>query len=281
MSDYTNTKENLGTVDNLNVVDAAWSRHGPLITGQDLADLYLFGIPLVSAFKDPDTNRPQRLTIPMLDKFIARAVTVLEEEIGIDIFPTQHKEKMPFDKHEYDALGFFKLRKRPVSSIESLTITPASGADLYKIPLEWIETANMASGQINIIPLNVMTAGGGFIISSGASGGALFMSLLSRTGWIPAFWQAIYTTGFPEGKIPSVMNELIGTQATILVLSLLAATYSRSTSHSLGIDSMSQSISTPGPALFDTAITEAKDRKKTLLKKVKNWAGTNMFVSSL
>lgn len=281
MGDYTNSKPPVGGMSPTGVIDTAWSRLEPLITVQKLKDLHLFGIPLVSFIKDPITKQPQRMNDEIVEEKINDAVALAEAELGMQIFPTQHLEKYAFDKNEFQSLGYFQLRQRPCSSIERLTVTPANGQDIYEVPVDWVETAYLPRGQISIIPLNIATVGGGFVPAAHTGGGAFFLSILGQRPWIAAFWQIKYTTGWPDGKLPRMVNQYIAAIAAIEILSLLAATYARSTSHSLGIDSMSQSVSTPGPQLFKTRIEELEAKRKMLLGKLKSMFGLKLFSNNV
>jgi len=273
MAIFTNSKDTLGAITPTGAVESVWSRLEPLLTAGQLRSVHLFGIPLVSFIKNPLTGKPDIMNDEALNDHIVQAVSLAEVETGMQIFPTQHQEKHPFDAFLFKSLGYFMLRNRPVVSIQALSVVPANGVSIYSVPLDWIETAHMARGQINIIPINVAVVGS---ISSGTTstaGGAYFLSILGGQRWIPAFWQITYTTGWVDGLIPRVVNQLIGTIAAIEILSLLATTYARNTSHSIGIDSMSQSVSTPGPQLFKVRIEELLLKKAMLVRKMKAMAG--------
>src|SRR6185369_13911889 len=111
----------------------------------------------------------------------------------------------------------------------------------------------------------------------GSTGGAFFLSILGNRQWIPAYWKITYTSGFKDGMVPRVINELISTIAAMEILSQLAATYARVQSHSLGIDGLSQSVSTPGPAVFQVRIQELTDKRKALVGKIRAKYGTKLF----
>lgn len=275
MADYTKTKTGIGGVFPDNALETTWNRLEPLVTPEKVKARHLFGIPLVSAMKDPLSGKAQVYTDDMIRDTIDRAVSMVEEEVGIDIFPTQQNEKQAFDRNEYESFGYFRLHRRPIASIEKLSITPPSGGDIYVIPLEWVETAYMHRGQINLIPLGNSIAYG--TPADVGSGGALFLNVLGNQPWIPAFWQVTYTSGYPDGLVPKYVNELIGTVAAMEVLSSLAATYAKSTSHSLGIDGLSQSVSTPGPQLFKVRYEELQEKQKKLVKKLRTEYGLNIF----
>lgn len=275
MGDYTNSKSGVGKVWPDNAIEAVWGKVEPLVTAAQVKSRFLFGIPLVSAMKDPLTGKAQVYSDDLIKDTIDRAVSIVEMQTGLDIFPQQNKEKHPFDRNEYEAFGYFRPEKRPITSIEALTITPPSGTDIYSIPLEWVETAYLPKGQINLIPLGNAIAYG--TPANVGSGGALFLNVLGNQPWIPAFWQITYTSGFPDGVLPKIINELIGCVAALEILSSLAATYGKSQSHSLGIDSLSQSISTPGPQIFKVRWQELEDKRKAMVKKLKTSYGLNLF----
>lgn len=275
MADYTNTKSGPGRAFPDDAVQNTWSSVEPLVTPTQVQSRFLFGIPLVSQMKDPITKKAQVYTPEMVKDTIDRAVAITEAETGLVIFPRQLKEKHPFDRNEYEAFGYFRTLQRPIASIEALTITPPSGSDIYSIPLEWVETAYLPKGQINLIPLGNAIAYG--TPANVGSGGALFLNVLGNQPWIPAFWQLTYTAGFPDGMLPKLVNELIGCVAAMEVLSQLASTYGKDQSHSLGIDGLSQSVSTPGPQIFKVRYEELAEKRKTLIKKLKAQYGTNLF----
>lgn len=275
MADYTLTKSGVGRTAPDNAVEVTWRKVEPLITPEQVRNRHLFGIPLVSAMKDPITGRPQVYTDDLIRDTIERAVALAEADTGIDIFPQQNKEKLPFQQQDYAMFAYCRVQRRPVASIEQFSITPPDGLNLYNIPLEWVEMANAHVGQINLIPLGNAIAYGS--PADMGSGGALFLNVLGNQPWVPAFWQVTYTSGFPDGMLPKMVNELVGTIAAMEVLSLLAATYGKSSSHSLSIDGLSQSISTPGPAIFQQRMTELAEKRKKLVKKLKTTYGLNLF----
>jgi hypothetical protein len=209
---------------------------------------------------------------------IEEAVILAEAECKIDIFPKQYREKHAFDRPAYDNWGTMALRHKPVWSLEELTITPATNEAIFRIPNEWIDTGLLHQGQINMIPLTVAMKTGAIPLTT-APGGAAFMSIFGNRHWIPAFFETVYTTGFPDGKIPGIINQYIGTIAAMEVLSMLAATYARSSSGSISIDGTSQSYSSPGPELFGPRISELADKRKWLIGRIQAQLGMK-FISS-
>jgi hypothetical protein len=276
------SKPALGDLSPLGASDSSWNRLQPLIGPRELIRRHLMGIPLISGMRGID-GKAQRFDDPeYLKDMILEAVSLVETEVGIEIFPTQIVDKLAFDQAEFRQLGFFKLRHRPVASIESLTVTPSNGVDIYNVPLDWVEVSNLAVGQVNIIPLNISTVGGGFVpaAASQTGGAAFFLSVLSQRPWIPAFWKFTYTTGFPEGKLPTEVNQLVGVTAAMEVLSMLAATYTKSTGHSVSIDGLGQSLSL-NPQLFKIRMDDLAAKRMFLVGKVKARYMLKLFSNNL
>jgi hypothetical protein len=279
MADYTETKAGPGVMVPERALDTSWKHVEPLVTPQQVRGRHLFGIPMVSAMRDPLTNKPQVYTDDLIKDTIDRAVAQLESEAHIDVFPVQRDEKAAFDRAEYQQFGYFKTRSRPVASIESLAIVPPTNEHIYEVPLQWVETSYLRWGQINLIPLGNAVAYSN--VAQVGSGGALFLSIFGQQPWTPAFWNIRYTSGYPDGLVPKIVNELIGVIAAMEVLSQLAATYGKSSGHSLGIDGLSQSISTPGPQIFKVRMDELQLKRDKFIKKVKVYYGQSLMTGSV
>jgi hypothetical protein len=275
---YSDSKFTLGAIAPENSIGSVFGRLESLITPDQLRTRHLFGIPLVSKTRDPISGRAMVMTDDLLKDVILRAVSLVEAEGQFDVFPTKYREKHDFDRNAFDSFGYMVAKRRPVSSVDRLTVTPSNGVDVYQVPQAWIEPSNFQRGVINIVPLTIAFTNGGFIPSQSA-GGAAFLSILGAKGWIPAYWQIEYTTGFPDGMLPRDLNELIGVVAAIEALSLLATTDADATSRSIGIDAMSQSIGGPGPQKYQTRIEMLMQKKMMLLGKFKAKFALKMFSS--
>lgn len=272
---YKNGKSAPGKVYPIDGTYSGWGRVEPLLTPELLKSRYLFGIPLVSQWKDPLTKMNAVYTDAMLADAIHRAVNIVETESHISIMPVNKKEKHPFDRTEFERFGYMRLRDRPVASIKKLAITPPNGEDLYVVPPMWIETAYLSWGQISLIPIGNAVAYG--TPAQFGTGGALFLSTLGNQTWVNAFWEVEYTAGFPDGELPVFVNELVGVVATMDVLGALAATFAPVSSKSLGIDGLSQSVSGPGGQLFAVRMQELAERREKLTQKLKKMFGQSIF----
>lgn len=280
MTDFTNAK----TGPNLypeNSVDADYQRNEPMISPEQLVRRFLWGIDLSSQMKDPFTGKPVRWTPDMVKDIIDSAIQTAEAELGIFIRPVTFREKYPFDRFAYASYGYFNVRQRPVSKVVSVAVTPPNGEDVYVMPLEWVELAYLPRGQINIIPMTAAQVGGDSTGISPASqnGGSFYLTVVQNRSWVPAYWQIEYVAGYCDGMVPRIVNDYIGTIAAMDMLSMLATTYAKVQSSSLGIDGLSQSVSTPGPQIFKVRMEELEKKRALYVKKIKSLTGRKIWSS--
>lgn len=286
MADYSDSKKT-GALYPSNAAQTVLGRLEPLLTPEQLKSRFLKGISMVLKIKNPETGQPFTITDDELKDYIQKAADRAENETGLTLFPTKYKEKLPFQKQDYEQFGYFQLPNRPIASIDALTVRLSDGSDVFVFPLEWIEVANLIWGQLNILPLAFEGIQGGTGIVGGATasnpggGTAVFFNSLWNRPWVSALFGVEYTTGFPDGLLPEYVNELIGTIAAMRVLSQIAAAYAGSTSVSLGLDGMSQSIGTPGPQRYQVRMQELADDKKVMIKKLKKLFGTAWVVDTV
>jgi len=268
LADFSQSKPAVGSPFPDYAVDSQiWDRAEPLITPDLLRRRFLFGVPLYSFLPDPVTNKRDTITNDDLMDHINRAVATIELESGITIIPLQYDEKYPFDRNWWESQGYIKVRNRPIASVEKVAFTPATGNDILVLTPDWIETANFNKGQINIIPL-VPASSSGLVQATIGTGGAAFITIFYGKHWIPALIRVMYTCGFKTSDIPRALNEVIGIQATMDVLSMLAATH-RVQGYSLNIDGGGQSVTTPGPLIFQLRLAELEKAKHKLMKRLR------------
>lgn len=289
MSGYDASRGALGSVYTINSVGSSAPPLEPILTPDELRHLYLFGIPLISGFKDPVSGAASEMTDAQLEAIIKRAISNAEIELQQDIYPRQYDERLAFDRAEFEAFGYMRLRHRPIQSIQRVSIFSSDQVEIYRMPLEWIEIGYLQWGQIHILPIS-SSLGSGTIVpniygsyGNSTSGATWFLNLLGSRPWIPAFWQVCYTTGYagsadnPAILVPNIINDLIGTVAAMEVIGMLATTYAYSTGHSLSIDAISQSVSTPGPAVFKVRMDELANKRAMLVGRIKAMYSTTLF----
>lgn len=135
------------------------------------------------------------------------------------------------------------------------------------VPLQWVESSGFHRGQINIVPLTAAFQGSGFLPPSQSSGGAAFLQILGTKNWIPYYWELLYVSGFPDGVVPILINELIGNYTAKMILELLAAS-NKIPNYSLSIDNVSQSINTSGPNVYDVRLAQIDRDIESLVDRI-------------
>ena len=279
MADYTNSKAAPKPYPS-GLNDTSRQQLEPLITPDQLKARFLFGIPLYSAAKDPMTGKVHALTDDLIQDILEGAVSTAEQELKITIFPTQYSEKYPFDVALYNSYGHLQLNNKPVISVETVSVRPSNEVDIVVLSNQWIEVAQANLGQISIIPLTVAFLQNGAAPQTSSGGGAFWLQLMGGRSWIPSWWNIIYSCGFLDG-FPRIINDYIGTLAAIEILGMLAATYARTSSHSLGIDALSQSASGPGAQIYNTRIEQLEGKKKVIQGKIKGLYFSKIFCGTL
>lgn len=254
--------------------DNSWQELEPLITPQKVKQLHLFGIPLVSGMRDPLTGKNDVFPITQIAEHIDYAIGTAELETGLTILPRKFDLSVPFDPQLYKSFGYMELHCRPIASIQEVSIKIANNEVLWKVPLEWVATTNLVWGQLNILTVGIIgvvtEAGKAEVIPDAAGNAMLLNALFSHDSyWMPEFWRVKLTAGFPDGNVPKVVNDLIGTIAAMEILGLLATTYAKNNSQSLSVGGLAEATSGLGPALFDTRLKLLEKKRMMLIKKVK------------
>ena len=281
MADFTNSKKGSRAVYPDRAVDAqAYTRLEPLLSVDELRNRVLFGIPLVSDIADPITKKRQVMGDDLLLDIIVGAVNQLEVESGIDLLPVQRTEPHPFDRNTFQQYGYIKTEHAPITSVEYIQVKPADQLALYTVPLDWLSTSNFNKGQLNIIPILPANSNNYSLTPAGQGAGAAFLAIMNMNAWIPVFWEIKYTTGFPDGAVPRIVNEILGCIAGKEVLSILAATNTVS-SRSLGLDGMSQSVSSAGPQRYDTRINSLEEKRLRLMGKLRALYSRKFYLSNI
>ena len=281
---FTGGKSITGGMYPANSIASVLGRLEPLITPEQLKSRYLKGIQMTLRIKDPETGKPYKIMDEELKDYIQKAIDTAEQETGLSFFPTQFSNKLPFQKQDWEAFGYLQLPHRPISSIESMTVRLSDGSDVFTFPTTWLETANLLHGQMNLLPLAFQDTEAGTGVVGGDVGGggtAVFFNSLWGRPWVAALFNVVYTAGFPDGMMPNMVNDLIGTIAAMRVLSMIAAAYSTSTSVSLGMDGMNQSTSGPGPQRFALRMTELGADRKLSVRKLKKLCGTSFVAGTV
>jgi len=250
------------------------SRCEPMLTPQLLVSRYLKGIPL--AFPNGDSYSAEDIK----DQIVL-AMNEIELMCKITLSREQFTDKVPFDIALYKSFIFLKTEQNPVLAVQSVQIVSSDGYAVFKIPPEWLEPSNFSKGIVNVVPIlgaYSVASGGGV----GAYGGIPYLNVFSSLTFVPGFWQIVYQTGVSkvEGQFPVVINDLIGTIASINMLSAITNMFLQ-TSQSLSRDGISQSSSGPGPRMYLPYIEMLEKKRDTLIAKVKATFATKFLISNI
>lgn len=239
MTDFKRAKKNNKSNYPVDAVDAAsFARVEPLITPDLFLSRFLFGIPKVS----PLTG--EQLTKEMIKDVIIEAANLVEEELGIPIYPITVRERQPYDVDLWREYGYIMLRQKPILAINKWSIQNSAGHDIYTFPSNWIEL-DATNGRLNLIPSSIGLGGNIVGPLDGEQGGPGpgFLVLLTDSLSLPGYFTIDYTVGFQTNQgVPAVINRLVGLKAAIALFLRLIPLYGYS-SQSLGMDGMSQSQS--------------------------------------
>jgi len=243
-----------------------------LITPEHLKSRYLKGVDVSDYTQDE------------LKDEIMMAINEFELLSGLTVNPVQHTEVLPFDASAYRSFVYTKTNNGPIQSVQSFTIESSDEKVIYPLPTIWLDMRLAHRRQINIIPLltanTISTANVGLV--GGGAGAFLFLRALGNINWMPAFWRITYTAGIckEEGKMPVVVNQVIGMIAAIEILQAKQAQIVH-TSQSLGQDSISQSSSGAGTQTYQTRIEGLEAKKEALMKKIKSKFFSKYFLSNI
>lgn len=266
-----------------NAVDGReFSRSEPLLTVDKLVSRHLHGIQLVSQVPNRLTGEYDIKGPEELKEHVIRAVNQLELDTGIHIFPVQYEEQHPLDRVHIEQSGYFRLRNKPILTVDELNIRPVNnmqGTNVYTVPKEWISFTHAVKGQINIVPL-IAADSQVFQQAASTNGAAFTLTFLSQIAWTPSFWQVKYTAGLPEGEIPMFINEAVGCYAALDILADVIQSQTAN-SYSLGLDGMSQSQQNSVPENLEKRIELLEAKRQKLVKKIRAYYGMRITASTI
>jgi len=245
-------------------------RTEPFLTPELFESRYLLGIPNFIYNK-------HIFTPEVLKDRIMMAMNETEIQLGTTITREEFVDKLPFDWSLYKSFIHIKPRHSPIISLENLAIVASNDEIIFQVPSVWVDMANASIGQLNVIPLlaafGATNASGTPITATNQGAGVAFLAIWGASGattQVPSYWQVNYSSGLSnrEGQVPVIVNQLIGTNAAINIISQLAQIWI-TTSQSQSQDGISQSSSTLGPRLFQLRIEELTKNRDELIAKIK------------
>ena len=236
-NDSTSSVPVTGVKEGLKDVKGISRNVGPLIDVQQLKRDYLFGINVMDQEGNPLSDESYRV-------FLDNAISTLEHQLDINITPTNVTESKDYRLNDYSDWGFMYLNEYPVIKLISLEMVYFENAanqpeTIQTIPTEWIRLQDM-DGIIRLIP-NARFPANLQVDNSGN-----FFPEVLRSNMVPNLWRINYISGFSDGKVPNIINQAIGMMAAIQAMNLggIQVFGPGVASKSIGLDGMSQSIST-------------------------------------
>lgn len=272
MADYTDSKERQQKAYPVESLESSglMTRIETFLTPEHLKSRYLKGVD-VSDYTEEE-----------LKDEIMLAMNEIEMLSGLSLTKEKKFERIPYDSRLYKNFLHFKTNHKPVLSVDSFSVQSSNGQNIYKLPADWIEMGFAHKGQINLLPILTVFGTSGTIATSAPDGALIFLQSLSNYNWLPAFWVMEYTTGVckEEGKLPVVINQLIGMTAAIEILGAKSAQI-KHTSQSLAQDGLSQSSGGLGPQTYKGRIEELEAKRDKLLARVKSIYHNKYFVTNI
>lgn len=246
-------------------IEPGFKRFTTVPTVEDVKDNQLFGVPLVS----PLTK--QTLKDKTIQSMIHKAISEIEHELKLFISPvTIKRERINYSWNDfYNAFGWLQLANRPILEVQKLEVSIPSASDaenLVEWPTQWLKTYR-EHGTIQLVPLT----GSGSVLITQVSSGVAFPIRLFNASDFPQFWAVTYRVGFENDELPFAIAQLIEVMAAIKILSLLSPVIFPYNSYSLGMDGLSQSVSTAGPQWFAARLQQLDQQKQELMDSIRSF----------
>lgn len=189
--------------------NAPFSRSEPLLTPEQLKERYLFGLDL----KDHNGNELPR---EVLQQQIDASLSYLEHKLDIIIMPTEFTERYDYRAVDYLEFNFISLKKRPACEVKLIKAKFPNNVDLVEYPKEWY-VLEKEGAQVQLSPVEGSFSG--LIVTQGGSYVPIIYG--TRQYW-PHLFEITYVAGFDADCIPKIINEMVGMQAAIRTLEILA-----------------------------------------------------------
>jgi hypothetical protein len=175
-----------------------------------------------------------------------------------------------------------KTKRGPILSVEEMSISSSDGQLIYKLPPEWIEMGFAHNRQLNLVPLLTVFGASGIQDGTTQNAGLVFITAATNFAWLPAFFTIRYTSGVchEEGKLPVVINDLIGCDTTIEILSNMQ-NRNINNSESISQDGISQSASSAGTQIFEPRIQLLKEKRDKLKAEIKAEFNQKYYLSNI
>lgn len=215
---------------------------GQAISASELIQLYFFGTPPV----DPMGNRIDDQT---LTQYIDSAQRQIENYLSL-----KFQRICVVENRDYVYDDWIQWNYMPTTYpvVAPLGLRGYANSSLQlDYPVEWLSSKKQSPDEdlyhriINLVPIT----GSGATVVNGPVGMAPYIGFFGNKT-VPNYWEVKYVTGF--NKIPADILETIGKTAAISVFTILGdiALGAAIASKSIGIDGLSQAVSSTASAMY-------------------------------
>lgn len=240
---------------------------GLIFNSREILALYLYGI-------NTTAKNGTTMDESTMDFYIKAAQQEIEKFLTIKLIKQLFTERSDYYRNEFYGRGFVKTRytvNKPIALEGYL-----GEQKLITYPVGWL-TANKVDGmginrQILIVPNSNVAD---LVLGAVVYGGTVLPYLgLVNSDNIGSYWHMQYITGFEFNQMPTELLNIIGKMACISLLNMIGdMLYGMPgvSSYSVGIDGLSNSISTTNSAtsnLFSARITMYTKEINESLKKL-------------
>jgi hypothetical protein len=208
-----------------------------VISIEEVKTNYLFGLDLTDDYGTPFPDS-------FFQHYIKTAVSWIEHRLDLPIRPRViEDEQHDYCGEDYRDYIFLHLKYYPVIEVEEVKMVLPAGQIVQTFDPAWFNLRK-DSGILHIVP----GSGQAGTILFGA-GGAWLPFMRSAYRWLPDVFRVKYTAGF-SGELPYILKDVIGKTAAMGPLNIAGDLIVGAgiASTSLGIDGLSQSVSTTSSA---------------------------------
>ena len=204
----------------------------------ELLETYFYGIDICKT--------GQVMSNEMLVMYIQSATEEVEKSLGIKLIPEVVEESLDFWLDDWRAWGYIKTTypiKRPLELKGFI-----NDVQQIQYPVEWLTSRKTSDGELYYRNLYLVPTSGSATTNSVVVSGITPHLGFYGNKHIPNYWRVKYCTGFD--KLPKDLLNFIGKLASMNIFHILGDIILGAgiASQSIGIDSLSQSISTTSSA---------------------------------
>jgi hypothetical protein len=251
---------------------------GIVMSPDELWSLYLYGVSIQSQDGTDFSNENIRF-------HVLKAQTEIENVLKIKLQKQLiEDERITYNRDEYWWQFPIIKTKWPVRSVETV-IGMLNKIEQIVFPKSWFSYHNNQE-QTNKRRISLVPTGAGTAIEG--SGDMILAGITSQIGFqrfnaIPDYWTVQYVTGFDYDKIPFDVLDVIGKLASIGLFNIAGDLILGAgiASQSLGIDGLSQSISSTSSATnagYGARIVQYQKEIKESLQRLKHIYGEIDFI---